>query len=97
MNDPYLILGVPDDADDQSIDAAYLAGIRACPPDRDPARFEALRGAYEKIRTRRNRLAYKLFDTTVPDVEDVLERLAPAAKPRRPSLSVMQALLRGDA
>lgn len=97
MNDPYLILGVPDDAGDQAIEAAYLAGIRVCPPDRDPERFQALRGAYEKIRTRRDRLAHALFDTTVPDVEDALERLAPAGEPRRPSLSVMQALLRGDA
>jgi len=62
MNDPYLILGVPDNADDQAIEAAYLAGIRACPPDRDPVRFEALRGAYEKIHSRRHRLAHALFE-----------------------------------
>lgn len=96
MNDPYLILGVADDADDQAIETAYLAGIRACPPDRDPKRFQALRGAYEKIRSRRDRLAYSLFDTTPPAVEDLLERLAPAQAPQRPDLSVIQALLRGD-
>ena len=97
MTDPYLILGVAGDADDAAIEAAYLEGIRRSPPDRDPRRFEALRGAFEKIRTRRDRLAYELFDATVPSADDVLNKAAPAGPPRRPERRLIDAVLRGDA
>lgn len=96
MNDPYLILGVPEDAGDAAIEAAYLEGIRLCPPDRDPRRFQDLRGAYEKIRTRRDRLAHELFDAVPPTPADILERAAPAGPPRRPDRAVIAALLRGE-
>lgn len=96
MNDPYLILGVPIDADDARIEAAYLAGIGRYPPDVDPDGFEALRGAYEKIRTRRDRIAHHLFDTTPPTSDDILNKAAPTESPRRPDLKTLQALLRGD-
>lgn len=96
MIDPYLILGVATDADDAAIEAAYLDGIRQCPPDRDPDRFEALRGAYDKIRTRRDRIAYELFDRTPPNVDDVLNKAAPVGEPRRPDRTVIAALLRGE-
>jgi curved DNA-binding protein CbpA len=94
MNDPYLILGVSEDADDAAVEAAYRGAIRQCPPERDPQEFEALRGAFEKIRTRRDRLAYGLFDRTPPSIEDLLERAAPAGEPRRPERAVIEALLR---
>jgi curved DNA-binding protein CbpA len=96
MTDPYLILGVPFDADDATIEAAYLAGIQRASPDRDPARFEALRTAYEAIRTRRDRLAHDLFDRTPPTVADILNKAAPRGAPRRPERAVLVALLRGD-
>ena len=51
MTDPYRLLGVPDTADDDTIRAAYLAAIRACPPERDRKRFEQVRAAYESIAT----------------------------------------------
>ncbi|MBU0500107.1 MAG: DnaJ domain-containing protein [Gammaproteobacteria bacterium] len=95
MNDPFLILGVAEQADDAAIEAAYREGIRRSPPDRDPRRFEALRNAYEKIRTRRDRLAYDLFDTTPPDIEDLLQRAAPTGAPQRPSIELFKALLKG--
>jgi len=96
MNDPFLLLGVPDDADDAAIEAAYLAGIRRSPPERDPAGFEALRAAYEKIRTRRDRLAYGLFDQAPPTPADILSRAAPLTEPRRPKSATLAALLRGE-
>lgn len=97
MNDPYLILGVPPDAEDAAIESAYLAAIGRSPPERDPARFEALRDAYEKTRTRRDRLAHALFDQIPPTAADVLCRAAPLGEPRRPSQRTLAALLRGEA
>ena len=96
MTDPYLILGVAADADDAAIEAAYLAGIRRYPPELNPDQFEALRGAFEKIRTRRDRLTYELFDTTPPTGDDLLNTAAPAGPPQRPNRALIDALLRGD-
>ncbi|MCU0834113.1 MAG: molecular chaperone DnaJ [Chromatiaceae bacterium] len=97
MSDPYLVLGVADDADDAGIHAAYLTGIKRWPPDRDPARFEALRAAYESVRTRRDRLAQALFDATPPTVGDILDKAAPVGEPRRPGAALFAALLKGGA
>jgi curved DNA-binding protein CbpA len=97
MRDPYLILGLAPDADDAAVERAYHDGIRRCPPERDAARFAALRAAYEQLRTRRDRLAHDLFDTTPPDAGDVLEKAAAVAAPGRPERALLEALLRGDA
>lgn len=96
MSDPYTVLGVTTDADDAAIHDAYLAAIKACPPDRDPQRFQAVRGAYEAIRTRKDRLAHELFDTTPPGVPELLDRAAPVTAPGRPERALFEALLRGE-
>ena len=97
MSDPYLILGVSEDADDTAIETAYLEGIKRCPPERDPGRFEALRAAYESLRTSRGRLAHELFDTSPPEPVDLLDRAAPVGAPRRPEAALFAALLMGEA
>lgn len=96
MRDPYLILGVSPDADDDAIHAAFLEATRRCPPDRDPVAYDERRKAYEALRTRRDRLAYELFDRTPPDPRDILDRAFPVTKPERPGRELFQALLRGE-
>jgi curved DNA-binding protein CbpA len=96
MSDPYLILGVGEDADDAAVAAAYREGIKRCPPERDARRFELLRLAYETLRTRRDRLAYQLFDTAPPEAVDILDRVAPIGVPGRPDAALIKALLRGE-
>ena len=96
MSDPYLTLGVTAKATDADIEAAYRAGVKRHPPERDPQRFEALRSAYEALRTRRDRLGYELFDTSPPTVGDILDKAAPTGKPRRPDPAQFAALLRGE-
>lgn len=96
MSDPYLILGVPDDADDAAIEAAYLSGIKRYPPERDAERFQSLRAAYECLHTERDRLAHALFDTTPPTPTDLLDRAAPMTAPGRPDPAHFAALLRGE-
>jgi curved DNA-binding protein CbpA len=63
MNDPFTILGVGEDAGDDQIKQRYLALVRACPPDREPERFQAYRAAYEALRDQRKRLEAKLLRT----------------------------------
>jgi curved DNA-binding protein CbpA len=76
MTDPYRLLGVPETADDDTIRAAYLAAVRACPPERDRQRFEQVRAAFEAIASERRRLAHALFDTSAPTVHDLLETVS---------------------
>lgn len=72
MIDPYRELGVGTDADDASIRNAYLTAIRACPPERDAARFERIRRAFEAIADERKRRSHALFDTSPPTPADLL-------------------------
>ena len=69
--------------------------MAACPPERDPRRFEALRSAYEALRTRRTRLAQALFDQSPPTLPDILDRVELVGAPRRPGRELFNALLRG--
>lgn len=94
-DDPFMLLGVDESADDEAIKRRYLALVRAWPPDREPEKFQALRQAYEAVSTPRQRLEWKLLHTSTA----ALSRLklhclaAPAAEVRRPSQATMNALL----
>jgi DnaJ-class molecular chaperone len=95
MTDPYRVLGVADTADDEAIRAAYLAAIRACPPERDRLRFERVRAAYESIATERDRWAHALFDVSAPTAQEVLEILSGEMRPGCPNEQRLYRLLGG--
>ncbi len=89
MTDPYRLLGVDETANDETIRAAYLAAVRASPPERDRQRFEQVRAAFAAVASERQRLAHALFNTQVPSVHEVLELLSAdwqAAKPSEAGL-----------
>lgn len=94
MIDPYTLLGIETDADDTAIKQAYLDQIRRYPADHDARRFEQIRTAYERIRSRRDRLSYRLFETEQPTPQSLLAHLQASAKPGRPTKKQFQALLR---
>lgn len=54
-DDPRLVLGVPPEAGDEDIRAAYLRKVKEYPPDRAPQEFEKVRDAYEALRDPRRR------------------------------------------
>jgi curved DNA-binding protein CbpA len=60
-SDPYAVLDVSPEADDERIRAAYLVRIKQFPPDRSPVEFERVRDAYELLRDRRTRAQHTLF------------------------------------
>ena len=99
MNDPWLLLGVPRDADDETIRRAWLDAVRRHPPERDPARFQAIRAAFERIDTRRHRLAHTLFELEPPDLDTLIglalrhARQASAERAARPSVDALRRLL----
>ena len=71
MPNPFITLDVAETADDDAIKKAYLQQVREHPPERDPERFQTIRAAYERIKTRRDRLRYRLVQQDTP----VLARL----------------------
>lgn len=93
MTDPYRLLGVPETADDETIRAAYLAAIRACPPERDRVRFEQVRIAFEAISTAPRRHAHALFDTQAPTAQEVLEVLSADWCPGHPGEATLLRVL----
>ena len=97
MMNPYLVLGVPLDADDPTIRRAYLDAIKLAPPDLDPTRFQALNTAYEQIKNEGRRHEYILFNKIPPGDSplDVFVRHVQVQRQRRDlPFDTMKALLR---
>ncbi len=96
MQDPYLILGVSRATTDEEVRQAYLAAIRNCPPDRDAERFRFVQRAYDTIKCRRSRLEQALFDTELPDPEELLTQALSQSEsiPARPTVGVIQGVIR---
>jgi curved DNA-binding protein CbpA len=63
---PYFVLGVPLEADDQTIRRAYLEAVKLAPPDLEPKRFQAINAAYEQIKDETRRNKYALFNKNTP-------------------------------
>ena len=100
MKDPYIILNLPHEPEnlsDAEVQTAYLELVRQYPPDRYAERFQQIRQAFELLETEKKRLAYDLFETPLPDREDLVAMLlADDEKPckQRPSIELMRKLLR---
>ncbi|MHB1306223.1 MAG: J domain-containing protein [Limisphaerales bacterium] len=79
---PYLILGVPPEADDSTIRRAYLTAVKEAPPDTHPQRFQAVSAAYDQIKDEPSRRRHILFDRECPGDSplDVLRQFARARR-----------------
>jgi curved DNA-binding protein CbpA len=95
MTDPYSVLGVEADADDDAIRRRYLELVREFPPERHPERFAAVRGAYEKLKDLDARVRHRLFEQGKRDgIDELIEELACRTPRRRYSLSALLAMQR---
>ncbi len=61
LEDPYVVLGIARDVDQDDIKRAYFEQVRAHPPETDPDRFKTIRAAYEKLRTPERRAQTDIF------------------------------------
>ncbi len=94
MDDPYAVLGVPDDADDEAIRRRYLELVRQYSPERHPERFAAIRQAYESLRDLDTRVRHRLFDAGRSEsVEAIIEEIACQTPRRRLSLATLLTVL----
>ena len=95
MSDPFSILGVDENATDEEIKRRYLAMVRAYPPDREPARFQLYRAAYEALCNERKRLEIKLLAADDAALTRLKIACLPAAERRlgRASQASVTALL----
>lgn len=78
---PYQLLGIPDDTDDdEAIRSAWLEAVRRFPPEEHPERFARIREAFELIRDRESRYRLRMFgDPRLHDADALLE-LFPAER-----------------
>jgi len=94
MSDPYAVLGLADDSDDEAIRRRYLELVKQHGPDRDPERFAAIRQAYESLRDLDTRLRHRLFETGRQEsIDAVLKEVACRSPRRRLSLTALLSVL----
>jgi DnaJ-class molecular chaperone len=94
MKDPYEVLNLSADADDEAIRLRYLELVRQFPPERHPEKFAAIRQAYEQLKDLSTRLEHRLFDVGHhQSVSAIIEELTCRSQRRRLTL---EALLGGQ-
>ena len=74
--DPYRVLQIARTASDGEIKRAYFTLVRQFPPEREPVKFQAIRAAYDQLRTPESRARIDLF---------LLQPPPPLPNRRRPS------------
>jgi curved DNA-binding protein CbpA len=83
MSDPYQILELPPDSDDEAIRRRYLELVRRYSPERFPEKFAAVRSAYESLRDLETRLRHRLFEAGKNETVDALIEDITCGTPRR--------------
>jgi len=95
MTDPYQVLGLPPDADDEAIRRRYLELVRQHSPEHHPEQFAAVRAAYEQLRDQATRLRHRLFEAGRHEgLEPLIEELTCRSPRRRVSLATLLSVLR---
>jgi curved DNA-binding protein CbpA len=90
MTDPYAVLGLPADSDDEAIRRRYLELVKQFSPEHHPDKFAAVRRAYESLRDLETRLRYRLFEAGRSEsIDAILEELACRTPRRRLSLQAL--------
>jgi curved DNA-binding protein CbpA len=73
MADPYAVLKLAPDANDEQVRRRYLDLVRQHPPEQEPARFAEIRAAYEQLRDPATRLQTQLFNLRTDDsIDEIL-------------------------
>lgn len=94
MSDPYSILGLPTDCEDDAIRRRYLELVKQYPPEQYPERFTQYRAAFDMLRDLDTRLRYRLFEAgKEATVDGIIKELACQTPRRRLSLKTLLSVL----
>jgi curved DNA-binding protein CbpA len=94
VSDPYHVLDLPADSDDETIRRRYLELVRQFPPEKHPQKFAAIRAAYDQLKDLDTRLRYRLFEAGKNEtIEAIIEDLACRTKRRRIALDTLLSML----
>jgi curved DNA-binding protein CbpA len=94
VSNPYAVLGLPPDSDDEAIRRRYLELVRRFSPEHHPEKFAAVRAAYESLRDLNTRLRYRLFEAgTEESVDAIIEEIACRKARRQLSLETLLSVL----
>ena len=94
---PYFVLGVSPEADDETIRQAYLKAVKEFSPDTNPTRFKAVSQAYEKIKDEASRHRHALFNQDCPGdspLDAFVRHHRLQGAPRPAEMTVMKGFLR---
>ncbi|MFO0926831.1 MAG: J domain-containing protein [Gemmataceae bacterium] len=95
MTDPYEVLGLPADSDDETIRRRYLELVKEFPPALHPERFAAVRAAYDSLRDHKTRVKLRLFEPAHADsLEKIVEEIRCQSSRPRVSLETLLSLVR---
>jgi curved DNA-binding protein CbpA len=95
MADPYQVLNLPADSDDETIRRRYLELVRQFPPERHPEKFAAVRAAYDSLRDLDTRLRYRLFEAgKTESVDAIIEEITWRSSRSRVSLAALLATVK---
>jgi DnaJ-class molecular chaperone len=98
MTDPYEVLNLPPDADDEAIRRRYLELVRQFTPEHHPEKFAAIRQAYEDLKDLTTRLRRRVFDVGEHEsIQSIIEELACRSPRRRVSLATLLEATRTEA
>lgn len=90
MTDPYAVLGLAPDSDDETIRRRYLELVKEFSPEHHPERFVAIRQAYDSLRDLDTRLRRRLFESGKHEsVDAIIEEYTCRSARRRVSLKTL--------
>lgn len=93
MTDPYEVLELPTDSDDETIRRRYLELVKKFSPEQHPQKFAAIRQAYESLRDLDTRLRHWLFESGKHEsIDAIIEEIQCRTPRRRLSLKTLMSL-----
>jgi curved DNA-binding protein CbpA len=96
MTDAYEVLGLPAEADDDTIRRRYLELVRQFSPEHHPEKFSRVRAAYEQLKDLNTRLRFRLFEAGKKDsIDAIIEEVScRSARRRIPLKTLLSTVLR---
>jgi curved DNA-binding protein CbpA len=93
--DPYEILGLPAESDDEAIRRRYLELVRQFSPEHHPEKFAAIRAAYEQLRDLDTRVRHRLFEAGKNEsIDALIKEITCQSTRRRVSLETLLATVK---